>query len=305
MSDRPKIVVLGSLNVDHTLRVPRLPKPGETLAAHGAYTCFGGKGANQALAAARAGGDVALIGCVGNDDFGERHREYLEREGVDTQAVIDVPMPTGSAFIAVDDAGENSIVFNAGANGALKPEHVDAHIPVIRSAAALLIQLECPLATVLHAIHTAASSGIRVILNPSPLSPEFLESRAACDTVIANEHESASLAKMTLDEIQASPAAALDATRCRQLIVTRGSDPTLVITDEHVSIISPPKVTPVDTVGAGDAFAGAFAVALASGWAFDDAVRFANAAGALATQKPGAQSAIPQREQILALMRQQ
>jgi ribokinase len=300
MSQRPKIVVVGSLNVDHTLRVPRIPARGETLRASGAFTSFGGKGANQALAAARAGGDVVLIGCVGDDDFGNRYLDHLRGEGIGVDAITKVPVPTGSAFITVDDSGENAIVVNLGANDALQPHHLEVHAALIRSAAVLLFQLECPLPTVRHAAEIAAASGIPVILNPSPLSPEFIQNRLACETLIVNEHEAAALTAMTPNELEAEPQRALARMRCRRLIITRGGDPTLVITDRPTLSIAPPKVTPVDTVGAGDAFAGAFAVACASGVALEEAVRFANTAGALATQKIGAQSSIPRRDAIVA-----
>lgn len=300
MNPRPKIVVVGSLNVDHTLRVPRRPAPGETLTASGAFTCFGGKGANQSLAAARAGGDVTLIGCVGDDDFGARYLQYLRSEGIHTGAITKASVPTGSAFILVDDAGENSIVFNPGANHALRPHHLDDQATTIRAAAALLLQLECPLPTVLHAASIAAANGVPVILNPSPLAPEF--PGLPCDTLIVNEHEAVALAGMTLTELQVEPQRALDLTHCRQLIITRGEDTTLAITAGQVLSIAPPKVTPVDTVGAGDTFAGAFAVASASGTPLEETIRFANAAGTLATQAAGAQQAIPKRTDILAFI---
>jgi ribokinase len=300
MNARPKIVVVGSLNVDHTFRVPRIPLAGETLAASGVFTCFGGKGANQALAAARAGGDVALLGCVGEDDAGDRYLAYLRKEGLSIGAMTRAPTPTGSAFITVDDAGENAIVVNRGANDALQPHHLDAHREIIRAAAVLLLQLECPLATVRHAVGIAASAGVPVILNPSPLSPEFIAAGLACDTLILNEHEAAMLTRMTPANLQAEPERALAISRCCRLIVTRGAQPTIVITAGHTCSITPPEVTPVDTVGAGDAFAGAFAVAQASGRSLEEAVRWANAAGALATQKVGAQSSIPTREEIAA-----
>ncbi len=301
MSTHPKIVVVGSLNVDHTLRVRRLPAAGETLRASGAHSCFGGKGANQALAAARAGGEVALIGCVGGDAFGDRYLQYLRDEGIRTDGITKVAAPTGSAFIAVDDAGENTILFNPGANDALEPQHLDSHASLIRSAAVLLLQLECPWSTILHAARMAVASGVPIILNPSPLSPEFIATGLPCDTLIVNEHEATMLSATTLDELEAQPRRALERMHCRQLIVTRGGNPTLALTAERAFRVAPPRVTPVDTVGAGDAFAGAFAVALAGGEELTQAVRFANAAGALATQRIGAQSSIPDRDAIVRL----
>ena len=298
---RPKIVVIGSLNVDHTLRVSHIPAPGETLTATAAFMSLGGKGANQALAAARAGGDVTLIGCVGDDDFGTRCIEHLRREGIHIGAIMKDGPSTSCAFITVDDAGENSIVVSPGANHALMPMHVEEHAALIRSTAALLLQLECPLPTVLHSIRIAAAVGVPVILNPSPLTAEFIQARVEVDTLILNAQEAATLVSMTLAEIAANPQRARAAAHCRQMSITRGGDPTLVITESAILSVAPPQVTPVDTVGAGDAFAGAFTVASATGMALEEAIRFANAAGALATQGRGAQPSIPGRDAILAL----
>ena len=161
MLQRPKIVVIGSLNVDKTLRVPPIPAPGETITATAAFTCLGGKGANQALAAARAGGDVTLIGCVGEDDFGTRYIEHLRREGIHTGAILKAGPSTGWAFITVDDVGENCIVVSPGANHALTSAHVKEHAAIIRPAAALLLQLECPLPSVLHGSASPPRRGSR------------------------------------------------------------------------------------------------------------------------------------------------
>jgi ribokinase len=302
MSERPKIVVLGSLNVDHTLRVPHLPVPGETLAARGALTSFGGKGANQAIAAARAGGDVTLIGCVGGDESGRCYLAHLRAEGVRAELVVKTDLPTGSAFIAVDDRGENSIIVHPGANHALEPRDLDVCIDVMRSAAVLLLQLECPLPVVFHAITLAAELAVPVFLNASPWIPAFLQLAPSCDTVIVNEHEAASFTGMTLPELQAEPRRALAKVRARQLIITCGGDSTLLISADQYLAIAPPKVDPVDTVGAGDAFAGALAVACASRQPLAEAIRFANAAGALATLAAGAQSSIPTATDILAFL---
>lgn len=283
----PKIAVVGSLNVDHTLRVPRIPAPGETLTSSSMLTCSGGKGANQAVAAARAGGVVTMIGCVGLDDFGARYIEHLKAEGIDTSGILRSETPTGSAFIAVDDRGENSIIVNPGANHAITSQDVERHAHLIREADVLLLQLECPLDVVRRAAEIAHEAGVRVILNPSPLSAGFLAERFRVDVLIVNEGEAS----------QITPRHDLKEANCRQLIITRGADSTLSITSDGVIEVMPPKVAPVDTVGAGDSFAGAFAVASAGG--AGDAIRFANAAGALATLKAGAQPAIPTREEVL------
>ena len=305
MLQRPKIVVIGSLNVDHTLRVPHIPAPGETLTASGSFICLGGKGANQALAAARAGGDVALIGCVGEDDFGTRYIEHLRSEGIRTDAIVKVGPSTGCAFITVDASGENSIVVSPGANHSLTHVHVEEHAAAIRSAAALLLQLECPLPTVLRAIGIAAAAGVPVILNPSPLTAEFIQALVETDTLILNANEAAKLVSMTPAEICAEPQRARAAARCQRMIITRGGDPTLVITAGGILNFAPPPIIPMDTVGAGDAFAGAFTAACAGGMPLEGAIHFANAAGALATQGVGAQPSMPGRDAILALVQRQ
>jgi ribokinase len=279
---RPSIVVVGSLNVDHTLRVPRIPAPSETLTSSSMLTCFGGKGANQAVAAARAGGRVAMIGCVGVDDFGTRYIEALKAEGIDTSGVLRSETPTGSAFIAVDDAGENSIIVNPGANHATTPADIENQAERIRAADALLLQLECPLPVVRRAAEIAREAGVKVILNPSPLSEAFLADRFDVDVLIVKEGEAAKI----------TPNRDLKEARCAQLIITRGAESTLSLTEAGVSEFAPPKVTPVDTVGAGDTFAGAFAVS--------GDISFANTAGALATLKAGAQPSIPTRSEIEA-----
>ena len=276
----PKIVVVGSLNVDHTLRVPHIPAPGETLTSSSMLTCFGGKGANQAVAAARAGGAVSMIGCVGVDDFGTRYIEALKAEGIDTSGILRSETPTGSAFIAVDDCGENSIIVNPGANHAITPEDLEKHAHLIRRTDVLLLQLECPLPVVRRAAEIAREAGVRVILNPSPLGEAFLAERFEVDVLIVNEGEAE----------QITPNRELSEAMCRHLIITRGADATLSISEAGVAEIQPPNVVPVDTVGAGDTFAGAFAV-------MGD-IAFANAAGALATLKSGAQPSIPTRDEI-------
>ncbi len=276
----PKIVVVGSLNVDHTLRVPHIPAPGETLTSSSMLTCFGGKGANQAVAAARAGGAVSMIGCVGVDDFGTRYIEALKAEGIDTSGILRSETPTGSAFIAVDDCGENSIIVNPGANHAITPEDLEKHAHLIRRTDVLLLQLECPLPVVRRAAEIAREAGVRVILNPSPLGEAFLAERFEVDVLIVNEGEAE----------QITPNRELSEAMCRHLIITRGADATLSISEAGVAEIQPPNVVPVDTVGAGDTFAGAFAVT--------GDIAFANAAGALATLKSGAQPSIPTRDEI-------
>ncbi len=296
----PAITVVGSLNVDHTLRVAHLPAPGETVTARSVTTSFGGKGANQAVAAARAGGRVRLIGCVGGDDHGARYLEYLGAEGIDSAGVVTVlGEPTGSAVIAVDDAGENSIVVNPGANHCLGETHLKEGAALIEGAAALLLQLECPLGVVKRAAQMAHAGGVAVILNPSPWLDTFREAGVPADVLILNESEARSLTGRDVAALGPESEAVLAEAKCAILIVTRGADPTLVIAGrEGCFEVRPPAVIPVDTVGAGDTFAGAFAVAHSEGTPLGAAVEFANAAAALATLRAGTQDAIPHRDEI-------
>ncbi len=300
---RPHIVVVGSLNVDHTLRVPHLPMPGETLTASSAFTCFGGKGANQALAAARAGAEVVLVGAVGPDDYGARYLEHLQQEGIDTRCLRVSTIPTGAAFIAVDDRGENTILVHPGANHDLLPEHLMSHAAIIREADALLLQLECPLATVQQAVAQARVAGVRVVLNPSPWSKAFLEAGMEVDVLIVNETEAGHLLGQDWERALQQTEVALMRARCQTLVITRGARSTLALSAvEGLVEVDAMSVIPIDTVGAGDSFAGALVVALSEGQPLRQAICFANVAGALATQQPGAQPAIPQRAQILSLL---
>jgi ribokinase len=293
----PTVVVVGSLNVDHTFRVPRIPAAGETLTARSALTGFGGKGANQAVAAARAGARVRLIGCVGDDDPGEAYLAHLVAEGIDTGDMLTAAgEATGSAFITVDDEGENSIVVHPGANHALTPEMIADAAPAFADADVLLLQLECPLAAVRRAAELAREAGTTVILNPSPWDDALRGAGVPVDIYIVNETEATAIGGGKSQAIAASPSAL----GCHTIIVTRGAEPTVVVTGVGTIQATPPAVTPVDTVGAGDTFAGAFSVAFAEGQPLSEAVAFANRAAALATTQAGAQAAIPTREQIAA-----
>ncbi len=282
---RPKIVVVGSLNIDHFAYVARLPRPGETVAGHRTLTRFGGKGANQAVAAARCGGDVSLVGRVGDDAPGTRYLEALRAEGIDVSGVAACRRgePTGSAFIAVEDGGENAIIVNAGANGSLAPEDIECCRESIAGADLLLLQLEVPMAAVEAAARIAAEAGVTAVLNPSPMVEGIGWERLPVSVVIVNETEHESLP------------ADLDA----RVIITRGSGTTSLRERDGRVIESPAfAVEAVDTVVAGDSFAGAVATVLASGLPAAEALRFANAAGALATLGQGAQEAIPDRAAI-------
>ena len=300
MSAAPVISVVGSLNVDHTVRVSRFPEPGETLTVPGTEISFGGKGANQAVAAARAGAEVRMIGCLGGDLHGEAYRKRLEEEGIDHSGVLTGDGPTGTAFITVDDAGENTILVDPGANHELRVDMIDRMAKQLTGSDVLLLQLECPLEVVGRAVETARAGETKVILNPSPWHPGCLEGIPAPGILILNEGE----AEFLLAGRELHEEGVFQDLGCEVVVVTRGGGPTQLFMGGGDALeIPPPVVAPVDTVGAGDTFAGALAVAQAEGMNLLDSVRLANAAAALATLKPGAQAAIPRRAEILEMLR--
>ena len=296
-SSPPRVVVVGSLNVDLIAQVERLPAAGETVPASGLLRRFGGKGANQAVAAARQGAAVAMIGCLGDDADGAAYRKQLAREGINIQAVGNIAhTPTGTALIAVDRRGQNCIVIVAGANARLTAAAVRAQGAIIRRADALLAQLEVPLAVVLEAMRIANVAGVPVVFNPSPLRADFPWGRVALHTVIVNELEARQIfgrfggdlarkAKMWRHELAKR--------QITQLLVTRGAQSTLCLTADKCFAVPTMRVRSVDTVGAGDAFAGTFTARLAEGIAVETAMALANCAGALTTLKSGAQEAMP------------
>jgi ribokinase len=297
----PIIAVVGSLNVDYIARVGRLPVPGETVAASGLETVHGGKGANQAIAAARQDCVVRMIGSVGSDDVGKRYLKHLAGEGVETEGVRQVrKAPTGAAFISVDGMGENTIVVCAGANGLTSADQVRARESDISGADVLLAQFEVPLGAVVEALRIANRAGVLSVVNPSPLRPTFPWASVEIDFLIVNEAEASEILEdMPVDLDGASEIREyLTGLRVRGLIVTRGSDPTLVIGPEQAFEAPTLAVVPVDTVGAGDAFAGCFAARMGRGETLWEAVLAANCAGALTTLRPGAQMPIPDRETV-------
>jgi ribokinase len=295
----PRIVVVGSLNIDYIASVERLPRPGETVAAAGLRQSFGGKGANQAVAAARQGASVAMIGCVGVDDGGRRYCNRLHAERIDTAAIsMTSTALTGTALIAVDSLAENMIVVAAGANGELKPPAVRTHRALIARARIVLLQLEIPLVTVVETVRLANRLNIPVVLNPSPLRKAFPWGKCRLATLIANTGETEAIFGLAADRLPARVSAwrrALKKRGINQLVITRGSKPTLCLDATVFLEIPTLPVKPVDSVGAGDAFAGTFAARRAEGADLATAVRFANCAGALATLQSGAQEAIPTR----------
>ncbi|MEU6536911.1 ribokinase [Streptomyces sp. NPDC047000] len=288
------VAVLGSTNMDLVAYVAKAPARGETVTGREFRTVPGGKGANQAVAAARAGGSVSMIGAVGGDAFGDRLRAALEESGVDTGALRTVDGASGTAHIVVDDEGGNAIVVIPGANAtvtALTP-HDEA---VIARADALLLQLETPLEGVLAAAEAARRHGVRTVLTPAPARPLPPGLLAVTDLLVPNEHEAAALTGRT------DPYEAADALleQVPEVVVTLGSAGSLHASREAGKLLVPAlRVTAVDSTGAGDTFVGALSVALGEGRPMPEALAWASAAAALSVQRSGASTAMPYRAEI-------
>ncbi|MDO8208838.1 ribokinase [Conexibacter sp. CPCC 206217] len=285
------VVVVGSVNRDTSYAVDHLPVPGETVLSESVEQHLGGKGANQAVAAARLGRPVALVARVGADDAGVAALGELAAERVDTAAVTTAPLPTGAATVVVARGGENQIVVAAGANGALDAADVDDAAPLLRGAAVALVQLEIPLGAVARAVELAAGT---VVLNPAPAAPLPRELLAGVDVLVPNRVELAALAgaqpAATRAQVAAQVAAlGLDA----DVVVTLGGDGALVVRRGAIEHVAPVAVEPLDTTGAGDAFAGALADALARGAELLEAVRWAAACAARSTLRRGASPSFP------------
>jgi ribokinase len=294
------IVVVGSLNMDLVVRSPRHPQPGETLLGTEFHTFPGGKGANQAVAAARLGGQVKMIGRVGADAFGDALIQTLSQDGVYTRHIARLQdAPTGVALITVDAAGQNTIVVVPGANGELSPPDLLAAESAFETASVVVMQLEIPLLTVAYAADLARRHGACVVLNPAPAQPLGTTLKQV-DVLIPNQPEAALL---TGAASARDAAKRLRASGVRSVIVTLGEEGVLVVEGETETHLPPHCVSVVDTTAAGDAFVGAFAVALAEGRSTREAAAWGNAAGALAVTRAGAQPSLPSRaelEQFLA-----
>ncbi len=285
-----QVVIVGSANVDQVFRVQRIPAPGETVLSHGASTARGGKGQNQAVAAARAGAPTAIIAAVGADAFGALTREGLGADGIDTALLRTVAGQTGTALIAVDVSGENTIIVDPGANGLLSNLTADDR-RVIAAAAVLVLQLEVPLATVIEAVETAAASSTTVLLNAAPIRdlPDTL--LAGLDILVVNEHEAAHL--------RASRPNVELCTLVPVVVVTLGAEGALLQRRGEPDVrVAAPSVAAVDATGAGDTFCGAFATAIAEGQELERALRFAVVAASLSVEREGAVPSIPARGAI-------
>jgi ribokinase len=295
------IVVVGSLNMDLVIRVPRHPLPGETIIGGEFGTFPGGKGSNQAVAAARLGAMVTMAGRVGQDAFGAALVESLAQDGVDTSQVrSDSHAATGVALITLDAAGENTIVVASGANARVAPEDVTACEAAIKEARVVLLQLEIPLPAVQRAIDLARKHGAQVVLNPAPAQPLEGKLLAGVDYLVPNQGE---LARLTGQNDERAAARQLRESGVKCVIVTQGEAGVLGLDEAGEFRVAAHKVEVVDTVAAGDAFVGAFAVALMEGRPAREAARWGNAAGALAVTRAGAQPSLPRRAEVEDLLR--
>lgn len=289
------ITVFGSINMDLIATTERLPKPGETVAGNSFATAAGGKGANQALAARRAGRYVHMAGAVGKDAFAEGALELLDGAGTDLSLVNHVEGPTGTALILVGGDGENMIAVIPGANGKVSGDNAEAAVNAMNEGDILMLQLEVPVEAVERALAASRAKGITSILNLAPLIPDAPRLGRLADIVIANETEFERLAgqeNMTAGDREAA-LERLHAETGQTLIVTLGGDGVIAIRDGQISHALGLVIEPVDTVGAGDTFCGYFAASLDEGLDFNSALRRAAAAGSLACLKPGAQPSIP------------
>lgn len=302
-----RILTIGTLNIDRVWRVPTLPRPGQTVLANDARRDFGGKGANQAVSAARQGASVFMVGAVGSDAEGQDYLAYLGREGVDVSHVlVTTERETGTAHVYVDPKGENAIVVHAGANGYVTPALVQRALADLPSPDMLLVQLECPVAAAVEALRMAAQRQCRTVLNAAPADPAFPWGDVPIAVLVVNEHECAEALGCLPDEVLAlSAPARVDLLRryaVRDLVITRGAAPTLHVAAAGCLSVPTFKVKPVDTVGAGDTFVGVLATKLAGKASWRDAIWAANVAAALSTLMIGAQSGMPNLSQLAAAL---
>jgi len=299
------ITILGSLNMDLIIRVPHLVQPGETLHGDDFRTACGGKGANQAYAVARMGGPAALIGSVGDDDFGSAMRANLQAVGVDTQHVeVLTGTPSGVALINVDASAQNTIVVAGGANLTVNAGNVQRATALIQHSQAVITQFETTMAAVETCFTLARSVGAITVLNPAPYAEASDTILALCDYIIPNETEASKLSGIAVTNIASAQVAAtaLKARGVRNVLVTLGAQGVWIDADTFRGHIPSFPVKAVDTVAAGDTFIGAFVVRLCEGATVADAARFGCAAAAIAVTRMGAQPSIPDRAEVEALV---
>jgi ribokinase len=287
-----KVTVIGSINMDLVTSTTQIPKVGETVLGNSFHSIPGGKGANQAVAAARLGADVTMIAAVGNDSFGKTLVEHLTNEGINTENIIKVKdTSTGIASIIVSEA-DNSIIVVPGANNHVTPEGIEKHEDKIINSDIILLQLEIPVKSVIRAVELAKKHGVRTILNPAPIQKLPKELLEMVDYLTPNEHEQALL----FDSIGGTEEEL--AKYKEKCIVTKGSKGVMIYKNGEKNEIPSIQVEAVDTTGAGDSFNGALAVALCDGLEIEEACRFANVVGAISVTKLGAQTGMPTKKEV-------
>lgn len=310
----PSIVVIGSVNMDLVIRASRIPTPGETIMGRSFETFPGGKGSNQAVAAARMGGKVSLIGCVGSESHGHQLAQLLHQEGIDLSRMLQRrdKTPTGVALITVDDTGENTIVVAPGANLTLTADDIEECRGLIESCDVLLMQLETPIEAVVAAAKIARQAGKAVILNASPALPQAREALRLCDLLVVNRTEAARMGGLEQYTEPGRLALRLAEIGPPTVVLTLGAQGSIVAHKGRPKRVATLPVKAVDAVGAGDAFAGALAVAFADVFPLmktrapdefkmlEAALELASVAGAMATLRPGAMPSLPRRDEVMA-----
>lgn len=301
------IAVIGSINTDMVIRSSQIPMSGQTLMGHSFMTTGGGKGANQAVAAVRLGGEVSLIAKIGTDTFGKMSLENFKKEGIHTEHVYtDKNAPSGVAFIVVDDKGENSIVVAPGANAGLNEKDIRNAEDVIAKADIILLQLEIPMTTVAEAISLAKKHNRMVMLNPAPAAPIPEEILRSVDIIVPNQSETKMLTGITVNDIAAAQQACdvLHSKGVSTVIITMGEQGAYHSSENFKGLVGGFNAgKTVDTVAAGDTFCGGLAIAVAEGKTLQQGVQFANAAAALSVTKAGAQASIPSRTEVESLLK--
>ena len=299
------LTVLGSINADHVISVPHFAKPGETLTGYGYNIAYGGKGANQAVAAARLGANVNFIGCIGDDDIGRAMKTAFAQNGINTRSIVEVKHETtGIAMIQVAESGENSIVISAGANAHLNENQV-AHVAEdIYKADYLLMQLETPLNAVKKAAELAKARQTKVILNPAPAQPLPDELLSLLDMITPNETEAEILTGIKVVDLDSAKQAAqiFHQKGIETVLITLGAKGVYFSQQGQGDIIAGFPVQAVDTTAAGDTFNGGLVTALLEGKTYTEAIRFAHAAAAISVTRKGAQPSIPTRKEVLEFL---